>query len=267
MEELVFAERNNFRTKNNIDQTTTLFFVSPGSNEAEAKKSVPICYKALDQFIDSFGKEQGLTADNFAVVVSVPAGEANLKAIVNTSSPKCRKIVVETPEERYSAMAASDLAACMNGETIGECVGMQLPTLVMDNHNWWDAYHTALYNEFNSDYAIALKGETYPELYNMMFSEKLCQLWGEIYTNPKMKYHWIKRHERILPKFLPEADMSTTTSTQLVREGMSFREFEEPNAFTAKRMLELAAEWQEKRSSAEYKEFYRGLFSKGSVRA
>ena len=154
----------------------------------------------------------------------------------------------------------------MNGEAIGECVGMQLPVLVMDNLNWWDAYHTALYNEFNSDYAIALKGETYPELYNMFFPEKLCQLWGEIYTNPKKKYQWIKRHEKIVTKFLPEADMSTTTSTQLVREGMSFREFEEPNVHTATRMLKLAEEWKEKRTGDEYKDFYKGLFQKGSVR-
>jgi len=266
MEELIHAERERFRTQYQIDQTTTLFFVSPGSQEAEVKKALPVATKGIDLFIESFGKEQGLNSDNFAVVISAPKDCPEIKAMVAKASVKCKIIIVYEANDRYAAMAASDLGACMLGESVSECVGMQLPVLVMDNLTKWDSYFTSLYNEFSSDVNIALKGECYPELYSWQFPEKLCELWGEIYTNPKKRYHFVKRHEAVIPSLLPETDMSENTTTALVREGMSFRSFEEPNVYAVRRMIELTSEWREKRSDMLYKEFRRGLWAKGSSR-
>ena len=76
MEELIFQERTKWRKANNIDETTTLIFVSPGSTEAEAKSCLPTIAKAVDLFIAEYTKDNTVTKENFAVVVSVP--ESNL---------------------------------------------------------------------------------------------------------------------------------------------------------------------------------------------
>lgn len=266
MEELIVAERERFRTEHNIGETTTLFFVSPGSQEAEVKHALPTAAKGINHFINTVGKDQGLSADSFAVVITAPADSQAVLDLCKGVSVNCKKIVLNNPEQRYSAMAASDLGACMLGESVSECMAMQLPVLVMDNLTKWDSYYTALYNEFSSDINIALKGEVYPELYSWQFPEKLAELWGEIYTNPKKKYHFIKRHEQIIMNMLPESDLAGSTTSALVREGMSFRMFEEPNVYAARRVLELKEEWKEKREDPLYKEFRRGLWAKGSAR-
>jgi lipid A disaccharide synthetase len=71
IEELVLESRNKWRSKNQIDEATTLFFASPGSDQYEIKWSMPIISKAVDQFLTKFSK---VSAENFAVVVSLPKG-------------------------------------------------------------------------------------------------------------------------------------------------------------------------------------------------
>ena len=75
IEELVFSERMKWRKNNQVEDSTTVFFVSPGSEDAEMKVAIPLAFTAVNQFIESFGKEGGLTSDNFTVVVSLPEGK------------------------------------------------------------------------------------------------------------------------------------------------------------------------------------------------
>jgi hypothetical protein len=75
IEELVFSERMNWRKNNAVEDSTTVFFVSPGSEDSEMKVAIPLAFTAVNQFIESFGKEGGLTSDNFTVVVSLPEGK------------------------------------------------------------------------------------------------------------------------------------------------------------------------------------------------
>lgn len=86
----------------------------------------------------------------------------------------------------------------MNGDAVSECAGLQLPILIMDAKGDWEAYYILLQNQFHSDINIAVNGEIYPELVAMNFPEKISELWGEFYLNPKMRYQYMKRHDKVL---------------------------------------------------------------------
>jgi len=263
IEELVFQERINWRKNNGVEDSTSVFFVSPGSEESEMKVAIPMAYKAVNQFIESFGKEVGATADNFTVVVSLPEDASSaMRSLAKSTSVNCRSIVVDTPAARYGAMAASDFGACMEGEAIAECVGMQLPTIILDNLSWGDRYWSYLYNQYNNDIGIHMRGEIYPEVISMQFAEKLCEIWGEMYSNPKSRYVYMKRYERTLFDLLPEVEINEDT-TQLAGT-KRLAAFEEPNSSCVRKMISSAEEWKVKRSDAEYQNFHKGLLAKGS---
>lgn len=263
MEDLISQERSKFRQKHGLDESTTVFFLSPGSNEAEVKFSTPMCYKGIDLFIDQFSKAQGLTSDNFAVVVSIPQNSTGELRNLVGGKVKCKRILIDSQEERFSAMAASDMGAVMNGDSVNECAGMQLPVLVMNNQTKWDQYFVNLYNEFNTDLSIALRGEVYPELSGAMFAEKFCELWGEMYVNPKTRYFYIKRYEKMLLQMLPECEIEENT-TDLVKDSLVFKRFEEPNVHTVKSMMQQVHNISESRADPEYISYVKGLSAKGS---
>lgn len=66
--------------------------------------------------------------------------------------------------EKYGALAGADFGIAHNGEIVAEAAAMQLPLTVVDSIPLLQAYHTQLYNEWNSDLNIAVKGEVYQEL-------------------------------------------------------------------------------------------------------
>ena len=176
-EELIFQERKKFREANNIDVSTTLFFVSPGNEEKEVSFCLPKVEKAVDLFIQEYTKDQTVTRDNFMVVVSVPEEYTKLKSLVTSQKWKCQVICVDTKEDRMSAMAASDMGVVMDGDTVTEAAGMQLPVLIMDTMGWWESYYCLLYNSFLNDLSIGLNGEAYPELcYNFFIFKCKIQI-------------------------------------------------------------------------------------------
>jgi len=74
MEELIFQERTKFRKANGIDESTTVFFISPGNEESEIKACLSKAAKAIELFITQYTKDNKMASDNFAVVVSLPEG-------------------------------------------------------------------------------------------------------------------------------------------------------------------------------------------------
>lgn len=118
----------------------------------------------------------------------------------------------------------------------------------MDNMNIWHSYWTLLYNGFHNDLSIALNGEVYPELIGMNFPEKFVELWGEWYVNPSMRYKFMKRFDNLLKKMLPESP-SDDGSSELVQDSVSFKRCEEPRAFAARRVLEVAQDFKQNRQA------------------
>jgi hypothetical protein len=98
---------------------------------------------------------------------------------------------------------ASDLAVAVNGDAVTECAGMQLPTLILENMSTWHSYWMLLYNQFNNNVNIANSGPVYPELVGQGFPEKVVELWGEWYLDPKKRYQMVNKHKNVLSKFLP----------------------------------------------------------------
>ena len=114
---------------------------------------------------------------------------------------------------------------------------MQLPTLILDTMDWWHTYWMLLYNQFNNNISIAAKGEIFPELAGMNFSEKLVELWSDWYINPKAKYQLVKRFNKILPKFLPQ---TIETSDQHMVDGkIEFSRFGNPQEVAADKLWEI----------------------------
>lgn len=150
----------------------------------------------------------------------------------------------------------------MNGEAVAECVGMQLPTIILDNLSRGDGYYAYLYNQYNNDIGVHVRGEIYPEIISMNFPGKLCEIWGDMYSNPKSRYVYMKRYEKVLQDLLPavKVDEDTTALTK----GKRLVAFEEPNSSCVRKMIQSAEEWKVKRSDPEYQSYHKHLLSKGS---
>lgn len=131
----------------------------------------------------------------------------------------------------------------LNGDSVTECAGLQLPTLILDKMDGWHTYWMLLYNQFNNNLSIAARGEVYPELAGMNFPGKLIELWGEWYLNPKMRYKYIRRFDKLqlLPQFLPEASGADTK--QVVQNNMPFEYFRNPREVVADKLWETVQEF------------------------
>jgi hypothetical protein len=119
----------------------------------------------------------------------------------------------------------------------------------MDKMDGWHTYWMLLNNNFNNNLNIAVSGEIYPELAGMNFSEKLVELWGEWYLNPKSRYSYIKRFNKLLPKCLPEEKV---TDSKAVAEGnMEMRRFSNPREVMADRLWEIVSSFANTNKKAE----------------
>ena len=71
------------------------------------------------------------------------------------------------------------MALAVNGQAVTECAIFQIPTVIADPLNYLQTYLTYLYNSFNNDLNIALKGEIYPELLDgRSHPGKVAEYWG-----------------------------------------------------------------------------------------
>jgi lipid A disaccharide synthetase len=165
---LVEEERSRFRSESKIADTATVFFLAPGNTEAEVKWSLSILNKGIEKFFQR-DEIKNLDKQNFVAVVSIPEHGATTNAIeslINQTKFGCRVVTVKTDNDKWSAMAGSDIGLAVNGEIVSECAAAQLPTVVLDNTPFLQAYFTQLYNSFNVDINIAINGEAYQELLN-----------------------------------------------------------------------------------------------------
>jgi len=70
------------------------------------------------------------------------------------------------------------MGAVANGDAVAECAALHLPTVILSNLTFFQAYFTLLYNSFNNNLNIALNGEAFPELLGQAFPEKVVEYWG-----------------------------------------------------------------------------------------
>lgn len=104
-------------------------------------------------------------------------------------------------------MCAADVGIPMNGELVSECAALQLPSVVISNMNFFYAYITQLYNNFYSDINFALQGEAYHELISTAANPlKLSDEIFDIYSDPKLRYHFAERYSPVVHAMIPEAN-------------------------------------------------------------
>jgi lipid A disaccharide synthetase len=70
-EELILQRRSEFRTANDIPETNTVIFASPGSDQVEINWAVPKIAEGVNILLKRFSK---VASDNFTVVISLPEG-------------------------------------------------------------------------------------------------------------------------------------------------------------------------------------------------
>lgn len=97
--------------------------------------------------------------------------------------------------EKFGALAGADFGIAHNGEIVAEAAAMQLPLTVVDSIPLLQAYHTQLYNEWNNDLNIAVKGEVYQELMSVSATPyKIGQEMQKFFNDPKLRYFCAERY-------------------------------------------------------------------------
>lgn len=115
MENLIAENRTRFRREHQIDETVTMMFASPGSDIGEVEKFIGTISGGAKLFVEKYINTQRMSADNFAVAVSVPQGNSQynnpagpdadaIRAAIEGQTWPCRLVVVETQEDKYQAM-------------------------------------------------------------------------------------------------------------------------------------------------------------------
>lgn len=240
METLIQNERQKFRQQNNIEESVNLFYTLPGNSKEEILWAIPLIHGTVSHFVKKF---PDFSAENFAVVIpSLPHIENLIVDTIGKYKWPIRVIVTKNAEERYSALAASDMAACVNGDAVAECAAYQIPTVILNKMSFFQSYVTLLYNSFSNDLNIALGGEAYPETIGQAFPEKVVEYWADWFTKPRNRYNYIQRFESFVPKLVPkvgERDLETPSDTKaIVEDGISFEKYYFSEYLAAKKILE-----------------------------
>lgn len=204
MEEVIFNIRNEYRSKYGISDSSTVFYVSLGNTREEIKANGKPVYDALKQFADKYAS-MGKSSNDFNVILNLPERSSDYEQIIygfTNSGVNIR--IIFGKDERYQAMAASDLGACANGDAVLECAVMQLPIQILDHSHFVKSYISLLYNVYENDINILDNGEVLPELVGRNFAGKIVEFWSEWYESPKHRYKLAVKTNKLLIDFLPK---------------------------------------------------------------
>ena len=226
IEELVFQQRQDFRNEYNIEESANVLFISPGNQKEELERNIPICKKAIKNFVEKFTKTGRLQKTNFHVIISLEKELTSEKFLEDFKKLGISFNFIYGNEEgkRYKAMAASDFAACQDGDAILECAAFQLPTVILNERNFFQNYVALLYNTFDSEINLLKDGDVYPEMMGRFFPEKISEFWENWFLKPKSRYRLAVETNKRLLEFLPEPE----NKESLTIDSATFTPFAEP---------------------------------------
>ena len=231
-EEIAFHLRQEFRERNFIPESSYLFFISPGSEDKEIADNLKVAAKAVEVFVEKFTKDNRFSKKNFGVVISLPEGKESLKShtqFFSKSDIMTRVIIGNKDDERYRAMAACDVGAVANGDSVLECTAFQLPTVILDNSNFFHSYVNLMYNVHSSELNWTAHGEVLPETTGRNFGEKVAEFWGNWFVAPKSRYKLAQRCNRFLLGFLPKEFTPYEMDVDATPEDQSFELYYNPD--------------------------------------
>lgn len=233
-------ERLRFREKNSISNDATVFYGLPGNTEEEIKWAVPLICNTVKAFLKKYSQ---YSAENFAIVVTVAHPYESLtESEMNKLTWPCKLVIARTEEEKYSALAGSDMGAVVCGDAVNECAAYHLPTVILNKTTFFQAYSTLLYNSFRNNLNIAMNGEAYPECLGQAFPEKIIEYWGDWFEQPRKKYDLVNRFEHMVLRLLPEAggeavDQDVETK-EIAETTLPFNKYFDPEYLAAKKILD-----------------------------
>jgi lipid-A-disaccharide synthase len=238
-DQFIDAERKTFRTKFGIPDFGTVFFFAPGSLPDEVDWSLPRMRDTANLFMDTYASpySQRIGAvphENFTVVIpTTPKTYHQVSAYVSTHEFKCKVIILQTEEDKNSALAGSDLAICYNGEIVSECLVNQLSTVVIQNMKKLEFYFTLAWNRFANDLNIVADGNLLPEIIEgQCHAPKLLQVLGQWYESPPHKFWPLQGFEMYLHKMLPVKHLELGMGTH--------QEYYKPRLLAARKLWEFA---------------------------
>jgi len=89
---------------------------------------------------------------------------------------------------------------------------------------------------------LAINGEAYPEAWACIggsaFPDKLSTQWEEWFNNPKLKFDYVEKYEKLLYKMVPKvADQAESKSKALTKDNWLFEEHCTSDYLAAKKVL------------------------------
>jgi hypothetical protein len=163
-EPFINAERKRFRAKFDIPDTTTVFMIAPGNAEREVNWAVPRLQSTFQKLMGQI-EAKGLNSDDFVIVMPTsPSCRSAIQSASNSGTWKAKVIYTESEEDKYSAMAGSDIGICYNGDIVTECLVNQLPTIVLQDYNKTEFYFMLSWNRMCNDMNIIADGPLFPEI-------------------------------------------------------------------------------------------------------
>lgn len=248
VEPFIVAERTRFREKHQIKAQETVLFFAPGSNLEEVAWTLPHLIGTANLFAQTYEVVDG---QHVIVLPTTPAIKSKVQKAVNEAKwhKNTRVIILETEEDKYSALAGSDLGIVYNGEIAGECLANQLSTVVIQNMTKIEFYVMTSWNRFINDMNITADGPLYPEIIEgQCHPPKLVEVIGEWYTSPPARFWPLQGFEPHLNRFLPMKMRET---------GMGMHNlYYSPRALTAKKVWELTQQVPERTSASKENLFY-----------
>lgn len=144
MERLVEEQRKIQRTKLGIEEDKQVIVLGPGNTKNEINFAVKLLSESL---VNLFNKPELLEVDtinHFVIVITADTPENAL--LVETAVGKSKelstlKVIITVGQtEKFSAICAGDIGVPTNGELVSEFAALQLPSVVIEKNNIFDAY-------------------------------------------------------------------------------------------------------------------------------
>jgi len=259
--ELVAEERRRYRETNNIDDTKNLIFISAGNKKSELEWSLPIINETIDEFLQVFTKPTSestyaVDRDAIEVVFSVESGSGQqVKNFVQGHKWGCKVRIVSSPEDRFSAMAASDMAMAYNGDAASELAAMQVPTAILAYLDKTRFYWMQVYDRNIANINIMSGGHGFPEIIEGQANKlKLTDVLGGWFISPKEKFEYMRLYEAPLYKSFALKASDSIKSTDLVQVTEEYDEFYLPDYLAAKAFWDLLSKYPE-----EYRSDFAGF--------
>ena len=213
--------RSLYRQRKNLPESAFLLYFSLGSNVTEVATHAQIALSASMEF-----QEKCREGQQVALAVNFPFEDETFIKIIEAfrqTGMSVKFIFGNRDNDRYEAMAAADLGAVTNGDSVFEAATFQLPTVIMDHVSGYNGYMSLMFNVFNSEINWLVNGQILPELSLRNFSGKLVEFWLLWLEKPHLKIEIANRFYKSIFSLLPSEKSVSYESSKEHKSGDGYQ--------------------------------------------